>query len=190
MLERKGTMAMPVTVAARFEDGTEQRRRTDRLPNRQVLHVTASSRIREVVIDPDGALAMAEPPSEPVRTLQSRVSDLPWTGAGDQAVRLFGDASSLAVSEERIWVKLALTLFDGGHYEKSMEALAHIEPNFLRLVWEGNNLDMLGRRADAVDRYRRALSLSEKPTLKHDQYGLTIDEAWVRERVATPFVRK
>jgi len=189
-VERKGTMSMPVTVAARFEDGTEQRLRTDRLPKTQDLQVIAASRIHEIVIDPDGALAMAEPPGEAVRVLRSKVSDLPWTSAADKALTLFDEASSLRVADEDVWVKLAMTLFDGGHYEKAMAALAHLEPNFFRLVWEGNNFDMLGRRADAVQRYQRALSLAAKPTMRSDQYRLVIDEAWVRERLTKPFTRE
>jgi hypothetical protein len=49
---------MPVPLEVTFEDGTSQRRYTDRLLKENVLTFTSKAPIREVRVDPDDALAM------------------------------------------------------------------------------------------------------------------------------------
>jgi hypothetical protein len=189
-VRREGGLAVPVTVAARLEDGTEQRLRADRWPRVQRLRLAAVSRIHTVVIDPDAAVAQAQPPPEPERAIRSRIRDLPWSGAGDAPVQLMQEALSVPIADAGVWRKLAMTLYDGKHYEQALAALEHLDPAFFRLVWEGINLDLLNRRTDALDRYRRALQLPAKPVLTHSQYKLRIDEEWVRHRLAAPFTRQ
>jgi hypothetical protein len=60
---------------------------------------------------------------------------------------------------------------------------------FGALVWQGHIMDLLGRRNDALLFYRRALDMDAGGQMLHDQYGLTVDRAWVKKRLQTPFVR-
>jgi hypothetical protein len=60
---------------------------------------------------------------------------------------------------------------------------------FAALVWEGHLLDLLGRRTEAVAAYQEALKIPGQPSMRHDQYGMTIDKKWVEERLKTPFQR-
>jgi tetratricopeptide (TPR) repeat protein len=182
-------MAMPVTVLARMADGTEQRFRSDRWLETQQFRIAATAPIAAVIVDPDKTLATAEPPSERERIVRSRIRDLPWAGAGNEALPLLEQAQALGIAESDVWRKLAMALFDGRHYSKALEALGRLEPDFFRLVWEGNNLELLGRRAEAIERYKRALELPDKREMTHSQYKLKIDEAWVRERMDKPFMR-
>ncbi len=62
-VERTGGMRMPVTVAARFEDGSEQRARTERLADLDELQFRAKSPLKDVVIEPDSAVALADAPA-------------------------------------------------------------------------------------------------------------------------------
>ena len=50
-------------------------------------------------------------------------------------------------------------------------------------------LDILGKRDDALERYRKALANDTGGSMQHSQYNLVIDRAWVEQRLATPFRR-
>lgn len=76
-VEAMGEMRMPVTIAARFEDGTEQRARVDRtLPNEE-LTFRSNAALREVAIDPDHEYVLVDAPAS-VRSLVNKIGDLPW----------------------------------------------------------------------------------------------------------------
>jgi aminopeptidase N len=75
-IQKTGTMYMPVTVAARFEDGTEQRAVTERLADEEVLRFLSESPLKTVVIEPDSAVVLAQP----LPDLLDRIRALPWTG--------------------------------------------------------------------------------------------------------------
>jgi hypothetical protein len=55
-------MRMPVSVRARFEDGSEQRARTDRLADVDVLMFRARAPLKDVVIEPESAIALIAAP--------------------------------------------------------------------------------------------------------------------------------
>jgi hypothetical protein len=53
---------MPVSVLVRFQDGSEQRARTDRLADVDVLSFRARTPLKDVVIEPDSAIALVAAP--------------------------------------------------------------------------------------------------------------------------------
>jgi hypothetical protein len=57
-----GKMRMPVSVLARFEDGSAQRARTDRLADVDVLTFGARSPLEDVIIEPDSGIALIAAP--------------------------------------------------------------------------------------------------------------------------------
>ncbi len=57
-----GKMRMPVSVLVRFQDGSEQRARTDRLADVDVLSFRARTPLKDVVIEPDSAIALVAAP--------------------------------------------------------------------------------------------------------------------------------
>ncbi len=192
-VERLGKMRMPVSVAARFEDGSEQRAQTDRLADLDALKFPGQSPLKEVVIDPDHAVALAEP--SPSAELEAKISQMAWTGVGDEALKVCRQARELKIQDGGVWFKLGLLLYDGRHYPEALEAMASVAPSdpdwgFAALVWQGHLLDLLGRRADAVARYQEALKVPNPRAMRHDQYHLVIDKQWVQERLNTPFERK
>ena len=193
-VERSGAVRMPVTVAVRFEDGSEQRVQTERLADLDEIKFLAKSPLREVVIEPDGAVALAEaPPTQ--RELVARVNQMPWTGAGEAALEAFRQACDLKNEDPGIWFKLGLTLYDGRHYPEALDAMMRVPGSdsdwrFGSLVWQGHLLDLLGRRAEAVARYEEALKVPGAQSMRHDQYNLVINKQWVEERLKTPFERR
>ena len=194
-----GTLEMPVPVVAYFEDGSEQRQVTDRLLSVQELTFESHAPLVEVRIDPDGDLAMAEGvDSETARELAARLRDLPLTGAGRAPFDLFFMALDLEIQDVDLWVKLALTLYDGQFYPEALQAFERIAElaeagspwAFAALVWQGHIFDLNGQREQAVARYQAALERDAGQGVTHSQYEMTIDRAWVEERLETPFARE
>jgi tetratricopeptide (TPR) repeat protein len=194
-IERTGEMRMPVTVSARFEDGSEQRARTERLADMDELEFRAKAPLKEVVIEPDSAVAMAEAPLTPANWM-ARIREMPWTGVGVAALEAYRQAGELQIADAYTQWKLALLLYDGRHYPEALDAmtreqhLAKGDLQFGALVWQGHILDLLGRRSEAVARYEEALKMEGSPSIRHDQYNMTINKQRVEDRVKTPFERK
>jgi len=194
-VERLGLMRTPVTVAVRFEDGSEQRAQTERLADLDELKFQAKSPLEEVVLEPNAVVAMIDSPLDRRRTFSAKIGDLPWTGVGDAAVEAYRQACELKIEDSFTWFKLGLLLYDDRHYSEALEAMRHISASdtdwaFAALVWQGHLLDLMGRRAEAVTQYQEALKVPGAPKMQHSQYNLTIDKPWVEERLKTPFERK
>jgi tetratricopeptide (TPR) repeat protein len=189
-IERTGAVRMPLTVAAKFEDGTEQRARTERTVVIDELHFHSKAKLRDVAIDPDRAVAMAEEP------LAVKIQKLPWTGAGAAALEAYKQARGVKIDDNGTRVKLFLILYDGRYYNEALEIVKAVFPaangdfRFVVLAWEGHLLDLLGRRTEAVTAYQEALKIPGEPSMRHGQYGMTIDKKWVEERLKTPFQRQ
>lgn len=183
---------MPVTIAARFEDGSEQRARTERLADIDELVFRAKSPLKEVVLEPDGAVMLVEAPMTQTKFI-AKVRQMPSTGAGAAALELFRQAGELKIDDTGIRFKLALLLYDGKYYQESLDLMGQLEKDdwrFSALVWQGHLLDLLGRREQAMARYQEALKVPGSPNMQHNQYSMTIDKAWVEERLKTPFERR
>jgi tetratricopeptide (TPR) repeat protein len=192
---RAGTLLMPVTVAARFADGSEQRARTERLAGLDTLRFHAKAELKEVVIEPDHAVILAAAPVQEELVVREAARDMPYTGAGARALEVLEQAKKLKIEDAAVWRKLALTLYDGRYYAEALDALQRLldkDPDtlFFANVWQGHILDLLGRRAEAVTKYAEAAKVPGSPRMQHSQYDMTIDKAWVAERLKTPFIRR
>jgi len=135
-------------------------------------------------------------------SLSKRVHDLPWTGSGDRAPTLFKEAQASNLKDSNTWFKLGMALYDGRSYRSAMACFRRItDPGgrgccvslrFSAHVWQGHLYDLLARRMDALKHYESALALEKKNgglIMRHDQYGMVVDRAWVTARLKTPFVR-
>ena len=91
-----------------------------------------------------------------------------------------------------------MALYDGKNYDEGLEALRRADKSsgsdvfrsFAAVVWQGHILDLLGRREEALDRYKAASNLRMQGAMRCDQYGIVIDQKWVKERIEKPFQRK
>ena len=112
------------------------------------------------------------------------------------ALEAYRQAGELQIADAYTQWKLALLLYDGRHYPEALDAmtreqhLAKGDLQFGALVWQGHILDLLGRRSEAVARYEEALKMEGSPSIRHDQYNMTINKQRVEDRVKTPFERK
>jgi hypothetical protein len=187
-IERTGGLRMPIAVAARFEDGTEQRMRTERLVQVDELQFQSKSPLKEVVLDPDHAVVMVD--AAPVaRPLVSRIQSLPWGSPGAASLALYREAFSPKLDDPSLRFRLALLLYDGRNYAEALDALKD-DRRAWSLIWQGHLLDLLGRRSEAIAAYNTALALPGEINFRHDQWSMRIDRAWVDERLKTPFERR
>jgi tetratricopeptide (TPR) repeat protein len=194
-VESLGSLRMPISVEAVFEDGSKQRQLTDRLFREQTLTFLSESRLRAIVLDPDKELANIENlPPPTAGEVAGRIEDADWTGIGELALDLYDQAKMTDPANKRSWFKLGLLLFDGGYYPDAfdafrMSATKSRDPRdlFGSEVWMGILQDLMGNRAEAIKHYQEALKRGGDSSLQHGQYGLKIDRAWVGERLKSPF---
>ncbi len=135
------------------------------------------------------------PPDEYMQTIY----ELPWTGAGEDALIAYQTVKRLRPQNMAInlVLKLGLILFDGAYYEESFEvfeSLPEINPSntnlIVALIWMGHLEDLNGNREIALQYYKEALTYDFKGTImRHDQYGIKINRNWIEERIKTPFRR-
>jgi hypothetical protein len=189
-IERTGATRMPVTLAAQFQDGAEQRVRTDRLADSEELRFHANAPLRDVLLDPDRAVVMVDAPPT-AQSATAKIRGLPWTGAGSAALDAYKQSRAVKIADTSANIRLTLVLYDGRYYQEALEVAKSLETDarFASLVWQGHLLDLLGRRDEAIVAYRHALDVPGSPTVRHDQYDMVLDRAWVEERLKTPFVR-
>lgn len=193
----EGTRLQRVPVVAIFEDGSQQRQMTDRLARVSVLSFESKSRLQEAKLDPENTLWMldAEPPLS-AADLQRKIVRMNLTGTGEDALALLPRARELQLSASLPWRRLGLMLYDGKHYTESLECFKKAyqtttdrDYQFLALVWQGQLLDLMGRRDAAIEVYKAAETTGSQEAFRHDQYKLRIDQAWVQQRLQTPFKR-
>lgn len=194
-IESAGTMNMPVPLKAVFEDGSSQVKFANRLFTENTLVFESQSKLKEVMLDPEHKFAMLDSPlSLNAGELDDLISQLPWSGAGEQALKAFQKAEEMKLDNASHWFKLALILFDGGYYAQSFESFNKFTSfnqtglrQFTALVWMGHLKDLMGQRAEALTYYKKALEADTGQTMRHDQWGLQINRQWVEERLKTPF---
>ncbi len=190
------SMLMPVSVKVVFEDGTSQVAMTDRLLRRNTLRFESRAKLKDVVLDPEGRLAMLTTPLPAVpEDLPELIGRRPWAGAGKDALKAFELAKNSGLKDANLWFSLGIKLVDPGYYAEAFEAMKHVleanaskEMNFIALTWLGNLQDLLGHREQALSYYQEALKHDTGGTaMRHDQWGISINRAWIEERLKTPF---
>jgi proline iminopeptidase len=110
----------------------------------------------------------------------------------------------LARSNDYFWhlQKVGFALYEVRRTEKAagvfrtLQETANTDPDpqnialYVGLVWEGHMLDLLGRRAAAIERYREAADLGIEGYWSHPQYRMNFEfTPYAEERLATPFQR-
>ncbi len=198
-IDTVGNLLLPVPVEARFSNGERQRVTLDRTRKEQSVEFTGSAPLVDVVIDPDREFPLVMPPPEvTAERLGEMVEELPWRGGGSESLKLYRRAVELDVKDAHIWGKLGLTLFDARHYDESLEAFSQtaklagtkdLDWHFAALVWRGMISDLLGHRDFSIQSYQEALALGGDPQMRHSQFGLTLNRAWVEQRLKAPFTR-
>jgi len=97
-------------------------------------------------------------------------------------------------------LKVGFALYDGEKYAGALmvfermqvraELGADNDRKAAALIWQGHMLDLLGRRSEAIGRYRLVVEMGNPGGMGHDQYGLRYAfTPYAKERMASPFVR-
>jgi tetratricopeptide (TPR) repeat protein len=95
--------------------------------------------------------------------------------------------------ESNGWWSMALKLFADNRTKEAFTAFERAASDtasisrFGSYVWMGHIRDMQDRRKEALKYYETALALFPGFPIQHDNWKIVIDEAWIRERLRTPF---
>jgi len=96
------------------------------------------------------------------------------------------------------YLRAGFALYDVERYAEALDVFERMERKFglnpeakaMAMIWQGHMLDLLGRRPEAVARYRLAAGLNLSATWQHGQYGMKYElSPYARERLKTPFRR-
>ncbi len=194
-VKNRGTLSMPVPVTAFFEDGSSQCLFTSRLLDECALIFTSETPLKDLKIDAQNELPMVTPPPEPtLKQLKEKLRELDFDGEGDEALQIYNRVQSIIQDGQVFsWCRLGMYLYDEKHDEEALQAFQKDSlqnpTSFLSYVWQGHIYDLLNQRDKAVTCYKKALALNPTSWVRHDQWGMKIDRAWIERRIESPFQR-
>jgi tetratricopeptide (TPR) repeat protein len=126
------------------------------------------------------------------------VNRLGWgRKSSQQIVARYSQAWLDQITETGALMKIGFALYDTARYEEALAVFGKMEETGMSrhsqvtaIIWQGHMLDLLGRREEALARYRRVADLGLTSGTTHAQYGLSFEfSPYARERLATPFTR-
>lgn len=131
---------------------------------------------------------------KPRLQLRGRSLDaVPWNSVGSDVVLAFRDLLAHDDKDAHRWLTAGLKLAGAGHWEYALYALSHCQTlaaegdtAFLCAAWQGHMYDMLAKRSEALQKYQAALAMPPR-SVRHEQWNLVIDKAWLEQRLAEPF---
>ncbi|MFQ5743399.1 MAG: alpha/beta fold hydrolase [Acidobacteriota bacterium] len=102
--------------------------------------------------------------------------------------------------QARSLLRIGFALYDVANYEEALIAFGRMERaaieqqsrsyEAMALIWQGQMLDLLGKRDEAIRRYRRAAAMNLNSSSQHSQYGMDYElSPYARERTKSPFQR-
>ena len=100
----------------------------------------------------------------------------------------------------RSYLRIGFALYDVENYDEALFVFDKMQTiaverkekkhEAVALIWQGHMLDLLGRRDEAVSRYRQAAEMNLDDTWMHGQYGLKYKlSPYAKERMTKPFQR-
>jgi proline iminopeptidase len=104
-----------------------------------------------------------------------------------------------SIKDQNEYLRIGFALYDTDNYNEALYVFEQMEKIFssssvtkaMALIWQGHMLDLLGKRNDAVLRYKAAYDMDLDTTLQNGQYGLNYKiSPYSKERMNTPFVKK
>lgn len=102
------------------------------------------------------------------------------------------------ITSPTAWQKTGFALYDARRYDNALAAFERMQETAgddphtqtIATIWQGHMLDLLGRRNQAVAKYRRIADAGLTSGTTHSNYGLSYSfSSYARERMDTPFTR-
>lgn len=102
------------------------------------------------------------------------------------------------IKESSDYFRVGFALYDMANYKEALYVFEQMERAFaaspdtkaVSIIWQGHMLDLMGKRDDAVARYKIVYGMNLDNTARSDQYGLRFNiSPYAKERMSTPFVR-
>jgi hypothetical protein len=196
-----GKIRMPVVAEACFADGTRQRATVNRLVKRSVLSFSANSRLDSLIMDPDKNFPPITEEILPTDDeLVMDIRELPYTDVGDAVMEPYETAKKTGMKSSDGWYSLGLRFYDTKDMDKCMECFVkaarsvELPTDSTRLMraycWQGMLLDEQGKRADALEMYKKALDVSTDSWIQHGQFNITISRKTIQPFIDKPYRRK
>lgn len=103
----------------------------------------------------------------------------------------YSEAWLKQVAEPGLLLKTGMALYDAGKYSDALTVFQKLEQSGrykgAALVWQGQMLDLLGRRQEALVAYNQVAGLHLG--MVHDQYGMSLSRDLIQSRLEIPFTR-
>jgi proline iminopeptidase len=104
------------------------------------------------------------------------------------------------LSKPGLYLKIGFALYDVMRYDDALavfgsmqtlsERTAEKDYEAVALIWQGQMLDLMDRRTEAIKRYSMVVELNHEGNMRHDQYGLHYSFIpYAKERILSPFKR-
>ncbi len=117
----------------------------------------------------------------------------------NEAIAAIYSAEALsALNEPGLALKAGMALYDVGRYDEALGAFqqtartAEGESIYtpIALIWQGQMLDLLGRRNEAVAIYESVAAMGTTDSIRHDQFGMDYNPSeYAQELMGRPFTR-
>lgn len=199
MVERMGTLDMPVPVTAYFSDNSEQIKFTGRLQSISSLRFESAAALDSAVVDAKNEIAMViPPPSSEELAIRKMLSSLPSRAEIDSLPTIVAQALDMDIHQTLFWGRLGRQLYDWALYEEALavfkrraELLEEMESEWVVSAygWQGLLLDLLGRRTEAITAYKKALEMRTDREFSYNGDPVIINREWLEQRMKVPYNR-
>jgi tetratricopeptide (TPR) repeat protein len=140
------------------------------------------------------------------------LDNLPWDGAGPEALEVYQEFVDENVEYVGQWQTLGIKLVGSGFWEQAFDCfqrceklLSHKESAewLTASIWQGHIYDVWGQRDQALVKYEAALDVLQQyrvnnaaldivnySWVRHDQWGIVLSYKWIKERMEEPFTKE
>ena len=135
----------------------------------------------------------------PEKDLLRVVTATDWGHKGNMAIAATYTKEGLeALPEPDLILKTGMALYEAGRYQDALDAFTKMTEvakdrelySAVSLIWQGQMLDLMGRRDEAVAAYGAAADMNVTDRMRHDQYGMAYSpKDYAAERMHDPFTR-
>ena len=104
----------------------------------------------------------------------------------------FVNAKRLEMEDTESWFKLGLLLFSVGDMNNALYSFQQADQEvfpirYAATVWQAHVYDIMGKRKQALKKYKIALDKYIGIPVQHDQWGIVLSKTWIEKRLETPF---